>query len=242
MKFSDEGIIINTRKYGENSLVVKVFSREHGVYRGFVRSAKSKKTTATYQIGNLISFEYRSRLEENLGSFFSVNLVSSFCSRIIFDQFRLNCVRSLFSMLDELFLERENHEFFFAHFLSFMERISIENKDKKSVVADYIKLELEMLKELGYGIDLTSCVVTNSTTDLAYVSPKSACAVSISAASPYENKLLKLPSFLTENGDDPDENHLLDGLHLSGFFLQKFLSQNPQQFSHREEIKKDLNQ
>ncbi len=240
MKFSDEGIIISTKKYGENSLIIKIFARDHGIYRSFVRGAKSKKTNAIYQVGNLVSFEFRSRLEDNLGSFFSVNPISSFCSRIMFDQFRLNCVRSLFSMLDSLFLERENHSDFFAQLLAFMQKISAETSEKKDIVADYIKLELEMLKELGYGIDLSSCVVTNSTTNLAYVSPKSAHAVSISAATSHENKLLKLPSFLVEDAGEFNDQHLLEGLHLSGFFLQKFLSSGQQKFSHREEIKEEI--
>jgi len=143
-------------------------------------------------------------------------------------------------MLDSLFLERENHADFFAQLLSFMKKISAETSEKKDIVADYIKLELEMLKELGYGIDLSSCVVTNSTTNLAYVSPKSARAVSISAAAPHENKLLKLPSFLVKDESEFNDQHLLEGLHLSGFFLQKFLASDQEKFSHREEIKKDL--
>lgn len=240
MNFRDEGIIISTKKYGENSLLVKVFSREHGIYRGFVKSAKSKKVSAIYQIGNLISFEYRSRIEENLGSFFSVNLISSFCSRIIFDQFRLNCVKAIFSMIDELFLERENHRFFFEGLFNFLKKISVENSDKKSLVADYVKLELAMLAELGYGIDLSSCVVTESTEDLTYVSPKSARAVSTSAAKSYENKLLKLPEFLVEERGEIEERHLLEGLQLSGFFLNKFLANDQQKFLHREEIRKNL--
>lgn len=239
MNFTDEGIIISTKKYGENSLLVKVFSSNHGIYRAFVKSAKSKKVSATYQVGNLISFEYRSRLEENLGSLFSVNLISSFCSRIIFDQFRLNCVKALFSMIDDLFFERENHPNFFAELLSFLQKTSQEN-DKRELVASYVKLELEMLAELGYGIDLSSCAVTEATKDLTFVSPKSARAVSSFAAKSYENKLLKLPSFLVEESSEIEEQHLLDGFNLSGFFLHKFLATEQQKFPHREEIRKNL--
>ena len=68
MKFSDQGIIISQKKYGENSLIVKVFSAEHGVYRGFVNSVKSSKDKAIFQIGNLISFEFRARIEDESGA------------------------------------------------------------------------------------------------------------------------------------------------------------------------------
>ncbi|MBM3579795.1 MAG: DNA repair protein RecO [Alphaproteobacteria bacterium] len=301
MRFSDEGIIISTKKYGEDSLVVKIFSREHGIYRGFVRQGKSRKVSAIYQVGNFVSFEFRSRLEENLGGFFSVNLLNSFCAKILFDHIRLNCFASLFSMLDELFLERETHQVFFVELLDFLQKNSAEefnpnpslesprsrylNQDsadlalrfrssaygryavgavldpsqqnpglardrgnsndglgfkKKFVVADYIKLELAMLRELGYGIDLSSCVVTSATTDLAFVSPKSAQAVCFTAGKPYQHKLLKLPKFLLEMEGELENEHLLNGLKLSGFFLQKFLPRDPKKYSHRDEISRVL--
>jgi excinuclease ABC subunit B len=50
MKFEDSGIIISLKKYGENSLIVKVFSQHHGLYRGFVKSAKSSKDAIVEQI------------------------------------------------------------------------------------------------------------------------------------------------------------------------------------------------
>jgi DNA repair protein RecO (recombination protein O) len=236
MNLRDEGIIISTKKYGENSLIIKVFSRNCGVFRGFVKFAKSNKVSANYQIGNLISFEYRSRIEENLGSFAAVNLINSFCSRIIFDRFRLNCAKALFSMIDELFLERENHQIFFEQLLSFLKKIILDNATRAEIVANYVRLELAMLSELGYGIDLSSCVVTESTENLAYVSPKSARAVSSFAGKIHENKLLKLPAFLVNDDEQVSDKCLVDGLKLSGFFIQKFLATEQKKFIEREEI------
>lgn len=241
MKFTDQGIIINIKKYSENSLIVKVFSQNHGIYRSFVKSAKSAKDKAIFQIGNLISFEFRSRLEDNLGSFFAVDLMCSYCSKIMFERLKLDCVNSVFAMFDELFLERENHFNLFEKFDFFLKKIS-SDADNQSFLGDYIKLELEILRELGYGIDLSSCAVTQSTKNLAFVSPKSARAVSLEAGQPYENKLLKLPNFLLDEGENFENKNLLDGLELSGFFLQKFLfaDRKMQKFMHRENIKKHL--
>lgn len=221
MKFSDEGIIISQKKYGENSAVVKVFSRNHGIYRGFVRSTKSSKVRSIYQIGNLISFEFRSRLEENLGSFFAVDLVRSYCSKIIFDSLKLDCVASAFSIIDGCFLERENHQELFDELQNFLQKIAEENDDKSAYLANYVKLELLILRVLGFGIDLSSCVVTNESSDLAFVSPKSGRAVSLHAAKPYEKKLLKLPNFLLQDDEKIAKEELQNGLKLSGFFLQK---------------------
>lgn len=244
MKFEDQGIIISLKKYGENSLIVKVFSQNHGIYKGFVRSAKSSKDKVIYQIGNLISFEFRTRIEENLGSFCAVDLMKSYCSKIMFDKMKLDCVKSLFSIIDESFLERENHEILFGKLQDFLQKLSEENSAAKDFLADYIKLELKILKTLGYGIDLSSCVVTNSKVDLAFVSPKSARAVSFEAGKIYKNKLLKLPNFLVEEEAEYGAEHLLEGLQMSGFFLEKFLfaekSFNKNQNFYRENIKKNL--
>ncbi len=246
MKFEDFGIIISQKKYGENSLVVKVFSKDHGIYRGFVKSVKSAKDRVIFQIGNQISFEFRARDEESLGGFFAVDLMRSYCSKIIFDNLKLSCVKSLFALIDDLFLEREEQQKLFEKLQIFLQKISTEDHAAKSFLADYIRLELKILKTLGYGVDLFSCVVTNSKTDLAFVSPKSARAVSFEAGKAYESKLLKLPNFLVEDATDYDESHLLDGLKLSGFFLEKFLfsektfDQNQQKFFYRDNIRASL--
>lgn len=222
MRFSDEGIIISQKKYGENSLIVKVFSRNHGVYRGFVNSIKSTKNKTIFQIGNLISFEFRARSEESLGQFTAVDLVKSYCSKMMFEKLKLDCINSLFSIIDDCFLEREHHEIFFEKILIFLQQTAEESEPKK-ILSDYVKLELKILKTLGYEIDLSSCVVTNSKVDLAFVSPKSARAVCFEIGKPYQKKLLKLPDFLTENNREISEIDLQDGLRLSGYFLEKFI-------------------
>lgn len=225
MKFSDQGVIINVKKYGENSLIVKLFSSSHGIYRAFVRSAKSNKTHNLYQIGNLISFEFTSRLEEGLGSFINVDLIESFSGKIIFDKLKLSCAKSLLSMIDELFLERENQQSLFLNFKKFLELIANSNQTKEEIIAAYIKLELNILENLGYGLDLTKCAATGNISNLIFVSPKTGCAVSMQAGLPYQKKLLNLPQFLIENSSAISQQQLIEGFKLSGFFLEKFLNE-----------------
>lgn len=222
MKFSDQGLIISQKKYGENSLIVKVFSQQHGLQSSFVKSVKSSKDKAIFQIGNLISFEFRARLEESLGQFVAIDLAKSYCPKIMFDRFKLTCANSIFSIIDHCFLERESHEKLFEKLLIFLQKL-VDEDEPKNFLPDYVKLELKILKTLGYGIDLSSCAATKTTKNLSYVSPKSARAVSLEAGKPYQNKLLKLPNFLTNATSEIAENDLRDGLRLSGYFLEKFL-------------------
>jgi DNA repair protein RecO (recombination protein O) len=226
MKFTDIGIIISQKSYSENSAIIKIFSQNHGIYCGFVSAPKSKKNKAIFQIGNVISFEWRCRNEDGLGHFYYSDLIKSFAANIIFDRLKLSCCSSLFSIVESCFLERENHHNLFTKIHNFLLKISDDQANKKSFIADYIKLELKILKALGYGIDLSSCAVTNLVDDLVFVSPKSARAVSLEAGRAYENRLLKLPQFLlTElaENDNIEDLHLQEGLRLSGYFLEKFV-------------------
>ena len=59
-----------------------------------------------------------------------------------------------------------------------------------------VRFELQMLTELGFGLDLASCAATGQVNDLRFVSPKSGRAVSQGAGGPWQDRLLRLPAFL----------------------------------------------
>src|SRR5262249_11021694 len=73
--------------------------------------------------------------------------------------------------------------------------------------------------ELGFGLDLDRCAATGTATDLEFVSPKSGRAVSRAAAEPWQDRLFRLPSFLSEV-TSPSPEDLADGFALTGFFLE----------------------
>ena len=84
-----------------------------------------------------------------------------------------------------------------------------------------VRFELQLLSELGFGLDLDSCAATGATAELVYVSPRSGRAVSRKAGQPWQDKLLRLPAFL---GDMPvslelTAADLADGYAVTGFFL-----------------------
>ena len=62
-------------------------------------------------------------------------------------------------------------------------------------IAAYVHWELGVLSDLGYGLDLDRCAATGTNDDLAYVSPRTGRAVSLSAGEPYQEKLLAMPGF-----------------------------------------------
>ena len=87
----------------------------------------------------------------------------------------------------------------------------------------YLRWEMALLTELGYGLDLTECAVTGSADNLIYVSPKSGRAVSAKGAGDWADRLLPLPPILRGEGDAPDEE-VLQALRTTGYFLSDKLA------------------
>ena len=85
-----------------------------------------------------------------------------------------------------------------------------------------VRFELQLLSELGFGLDLGECAATGTTIELAYVSPKSGRAVSRAAGQPWQDKLLRLPGFLGETpAAEPSAADVTDGFAMTGFFLSR---------------------
>lgn len=88
----------------------------------------------------------------------------------------------------------------------------------------YALWELQVLKEMGFGLDLSTCAVTGGMQDLTFVSPRSGRAVSRGAAGEWAERLLPLPSFLRNGFDVASEADVLDGLQTTGYFLSTWLA------------------
>ena len=93
--------------------------------------------------------------------------------------------------------------------------------DRARALAGVARYELLLMAELGFGPDLSNCVVTGATTDLAYVSPKSSHAVSRGAGLPYAARLLPLPALLLGADDTPSWDDVAAALHTTGHFLER---------------------
>ena len=94
--------------------------------------------------------------------------------------------------------------------------------DPRRAGASLVRFELQLLTELGFGLDLETCAATGATTDLIYVSPKSGGAVSRAAGDAWRDRLLRLPAFLRrgEGGANGwSDQDLQDGFRLTGMFL-----------------------
>ena len=114
--------------------------------------------------------------------------------------------------------EREPHPRAFEGFAGLVEGL-LTATALTDWAARYVRWELDLLAELGFGLDLGNCAISGATTDLAFVSPVSGRAVSEAAAGIWRERLLPLPAFLT--GGEADLGAIRQGLALTGAFLER---------------------
>ena len=69
MEWSDEAIVLGTRRHGENNLIVETITRERGRHLGLVRGGASPRLRPALQPGNTVRAVWRARLEDHLGNF-----------------------------------------------------------------------------------------------------------------------------------------------------------------------------
>lgn len=215
MQFRDEGYIVNIRKHGESGVILTVVSREHGKVTGYVRGALGKRKLSTFQLGNLIEFSAYSRVDDNMLTL-GVELKTPFAVRFLNDAAKLQALTSFCALSAVCMPELQNLERFYYYVDSFFNLI-----DEDNWLVHYSYFEYYLLEFLGVGLDLSECVVTGTTENLAYVSPKSGRAVCAEAGFPYRGRLYKYPRFILEQNYAPSAEELADLLKLTEFFLYK---------------------
>lgn len=216
MQVKDEGYIINALKHGENSLIVTVLSLAHGKMTGFIKSGITKKKLGIYQLGNKISFNAYSRLEENMPQFRGVELAQSNVVYFLSHPQKLAVLSSFCELFNVCVPEYEPLEGLVRCISQFMDHL-----DDEMWLKNYAILEFRLLYFLGVGLDLGTCAATGTIENLAFVSPKSGRAVCFEAGLPYQNKLFKYPHFAIDKNIQPSKEDVLDLLRLNEFFLKK---------------------
>jgi len=215
MDWSDHAFVLSTRKHGETSAIVTLMTRERGVHAGLVRGGSGRAKRGDLQPGNLVSAHWRGRLPEHLGSY-TCELIHAHGATLLDSPDPLAGLSAALAVSEGALPERESHRAVFDGLSVLLG--ALEGEDWPSV---YVKWELGLLGELGFGLDLESCAATGSNDHLAYVSPKSGRAVSVAAAEPYLKSLLALPPFLLTSGVAGNPREIIDGLTLTGYFLDR---------------------
>ena len=217
MQWTDDGIIIGTRRHGETSLIVELMTPAHGRHLGLVRGGRSRRVQPTLQPGNSVTATWRARLDAHLGHY-TVESTTQRAARLIEGPAGLYGIQVLAALL-RLLPERDPHPKLYDGLLAILDFLD----DPLIAGGLIVRFELKLLDDLGFGLDLTQCAATGTNDDLAYVSPKTGRAVSRSAGEAYRDRLLPLPLFLMEAPSEsrPTVEELGNAFHLTGYFLAR---------------------
>jgi len=215
MQWTDEGIVIGVKRHGEASAILELMTREHGRHLGLVRGGFGSRMKPVLQVGNGVSASWRARLDEHLGNY-AIEPVNLRASSFFAASHAIYGVSHLAALM-RLLPERDPHADLYAEFEDVLDHLD----DAVAAAPMVVRFELQLLAELGFGLDLEQCASTGTRDDLIYVSPKSGRAVSREAGEPWADKMLRLPAFLRERDAQPAGRDLDDGFALTGFFLAR---------------------
>jgi len=214
MEWRDQGMVLSVRKHGETSVILEVFTSEHGRHAGVVRGGTSRKLKPVLQPGSQVQVDWSARLETHLGSF-RVEPIRSRAAQVMGNRRALEGLNAICALSGFCLGEREPAAGIYALTLDLVDRVG-EGEDWLS---DYARWEAVLLSDLGFGLDLDACAATGQFEDLIYVSPKTGRAVSREAGAPWADRLLPLPGFLRDGGGPVSTDDILAALKTTGHFL-----------------------
>ncbi len=204
MNWSDEGFLISKNRYSENSIIAELFTREKGKVSGIIFGGTSKKIKNYLQIGNKLHVNYNSKNENRIG-YFKVEILNAH-SPLYFDNIqKLSCITSAINLIKILTVEfQTNKKVFFLIQNLFL---ILQNQDW---LKRYIFWELELLKILGYDLELDNLV------EKSLENNKEVYYASSSNSKKY------VPNFLIDKNLEVDDlDTLLKGLKLVSDYLEK---------------------
>ncbi|NML12544.1 DNA repair protein RecO [Sphingobium sp. AR-3-1] len=210
-------IVCSVRHHGEHGAIARLLTPDHGLLPGYVRGGRSRAMRPVLMPGNIVKADFRARTEDQLAGL-TVELAQS-RAPLLAEPLPAVAIDWSCALTAASLPEGTPYPALHQALDGVLSAVEAAPAARGWAVA-LVRYELLLLAELGFGLDLTRCAALGDTDDLAFVSPRSAAAVSRAAAVGYEARLLPLPPFLIEGGMG-DWTQILDGLRLTGFFLER---------------------
>ena len=204
MNWIDEGFLINKNRYSENSLIAEIYTKDRGKISGIIFGGTSKKIKNYLQLGNRLHINYNSKSENRIG-YFKVEILNAYTPLYFDHKQKLSCITSAINLIKILTVESQVN----IKVYNLIDDLFLILKDN-DWLKKYIFWELDLLKILGYDLELENFVekdiVENKT--IYYASSL--------------NEKKYVPNFLIEKELEVDDvKTLLTGLKLVGDYLDK---------------------
>jgi DNA repair protein RecO (recombination protein O) len=204
MNWDDTGFLLSKNKYNENSIIAEVFTEKHGKISGIIFGGTSKKIKNYLQVGNKIYVNYNSRNVNRIG-YFKIEILKALTPLYFDHNQKLSGIASAMNLVKLLTAEAQTNKEIFNTINDFFYLLESDIWIKK-----YIFWELEILKLVGYDLELKNIV------DSEIINNETSYFVSSSK----EKKIV--PNFLIEDNDEKiDLKNLLKGFKLVSDYLEK---------------------
>ena len=204
MNWDDNAYLISKNRYSENSIIAEVFTEKHGKISGIIFGGTSKKIKNYLQIGNKIYVNYNTKSPTRIG-YFKIEILKALTPLYFDENQKLSCITAAMYLIKLLTAEAQSNKEIFKLIDKFFEILTSDNWIQK-----YIFWELELLKLLGYDLELKNMVEKEIIDNETNYYVKSST----------EKK--SIPNFLIdENNKDVNLKNLLKGLKLVSDYLEK---------------------
>lgn len=224
MDWREEGVLLSARRHGETAAIIEVLTRAHGRHLGVVPGGASRRMAPVLQPGTQLDLTWRARLADHIGSF-RVEPVRSRAAHLG-DPLALAAMSSVLALLSVTLAERESHAALYDRSVALLDMIG----EGPIWPLAYLRWEMALLEELGFGLDLDRCAVTGQQEGLVFISPRTGRAVSRDGAGAWGDRLLPLSPDLVGRGHGT-AGGVLEGLGVTGHFLAQLLAES---LGHRD--------
>ena len=204
MNWDDNAYLISKNRYNENSIIAEIFTENHGKISGIIFGGTSKKIKNYLQIGNKIYVNYSSKSTTRIG-YFKIEILKALTPLYFDENQKLSCITSAMHLIKLLTAEAQSNKEIFKLIDKFFEILTSDNWIQK-----YIFWELELLKLLGYDLELKNMVEKEIIDS----------EINYFVKSSTEKK--SIPNFLIDESNlDVNLKNLLKGLKLVSDYLEK---------------------
>ena len=204
MNWIDQGFLVSKSRYSENSIIAELYTLDRGKVTGIIFGGTSKKIKNYLQLGNKLHVNYNSKNDNRIG-YFKIEILNAYSPFYFDHKQKLSCITSAMNLIKILTAEAQANKKVYSLIEDLFNLLNDQNWLKK-----YIFWELELLKLLGYDLELENLVEKNLEDNKT-----------VYFATSYTEKKY-VPNFLIEKDlEVTDINILLSGLKLVGDYLDK---------------------
>ncbi len=216
----DTAFICKVVKQGQTSIVVSLFSQNHGIITGYFKGGAMKNKLSICMVGNLVEFTWKARVLSQLGTL-EVNLLENFST--IFSLHKSSIVNSVCELTMILLQDNDAHTSIFYKMYELFNTLKKEN-DNLYAFQQYVLFENNFFSDIGFGYNFKECNISGEVP--MFISPKTGNTVSQSVGTGYENRLFKIPLFILDSTITPIKEDLHKMMDINLHFLKLHIDTN----------------